>query len=95
MSDSIKLTGSSIEYLMFEVCIEGKHYSCPISRAAIHELCKDQDPDADRMDAYLAFKEKIRSVITRHLQDGLSHTPHIPATFALDTSAHIVQHERE
>jgi hypothetical protein len=50
--------------------VEGKTYRCPVSQAAMYELCRMQDPNFDRIDSYLALKAKISSAAARLVRNG-------------------------
>jgi hypothetical protein len=60
----------STEATLFTVRVDGKTYRCPVSQAAIYELCKMQDPRFDRIDSYLELKAKISSAAERLVKSG-------------------------
>jgi hypothetical protein len=60
----------SIEDTIFTVRVDGKTYRCPVSRAAMYELCKSQNPACERIDSYLELKSKIYKAVERLVKDG-------------------------
>ena len=66
---------------VFTVNIEGKTYKCPVSRAALSELRKSQNPTHDRIDLYLDLKAKIHQAVERLIGDG---RPPLPAVLELE-----------
>jgi hypothetical protein len=60
---------------VFTVRVGSKTYRCPVSQAAMYELCRTQDPRFDRIDAYLALKAKISRAVTRLIEGGSSEPP--------------------
>lgn len=68
MRTSEKLDDTCIGTI-FTVRVEGRTYRCPVSQQALYELCKSQDPQADRIDAYLELKSKVSSAVERLVKD--------------------------
>jgi len=62
---------------VFTVNVEGKIYKCPVSRAALFELRKTQDPTHNRIDLYLELKAKIQLAVTRLIGDGRPALPEV------------------
>jgi hypothetical protein len=60
---------------VFTVRVGSKTYRCPVSQAAMYELCKGQDPGYDRIDSYLELKAKISRVVERLIKSGSSAPP--------------------
>ena len=69
---------------VFTVRVGSKTYRCPVSQAAMYELCKLQDPGFDRIDSYLELKAKISRVVERLVKGGSSEPPVLqPEHFAV------------
>jgi hypothetical protein len=65
----------SDEATVFTIRVEGKTYRCPVSKEAIYELCRVQDPRFNRIESYLALKAKISRAAERIIKNGGSALP--------------------
>jgi hypothetical protein len=74
MRTSVRL-GTAYDSTIFTVRVEGKTYTCPVSREALYELCKSQDARHDRIDSYLDLKSKIYRVVERLVKEDSTVLP--------------------
>lgn len=72
MNKSVEMIASMPDCVVFSVWVDGSRYDCPVPRALLYELGRNQDPHMDRIDAYLALKEKIRALVEQTLEAGAS-----------------------
>lgn len=90
MNNAVVMLGSTNECVMFQVTIGGHRYACPVSREALYDLCKTQDPQQDRIDAYLDLKSKIHKAVRRLVRDDATIPPEIlEARHFLQESQHL------
>jgi len=70
MATTVELAGTAGDCLLFSVWISGNCYECPVPRALVYELCRSPDPKLDRIDAFIALKEKVGMLVEQWLAEG-------------------------